>query len=295
MKGFRSVLLSTMGGQAQVVTFALDALLAQGEEIEQVVVLHLSPDDVRVQRALIQLGQEFADDLYAYAGRPCRFRHMAIRDDARPLVDIRQDADAMATWQVVRELLATLKSQGWQVHLCLAGGRRMIGLLALSAALLVFDHYDRVWHMYTPREFLAQARDGAIMHARPEDGVRLIQVPLVPWGAHFPGLRALAQATPEQVIAQQARLLDRSDRACCQEVVAQLKSRQIEVLRAFATGKTPQEVAEALCISLKTVDSHKTVILGECRNAWDIPEGRWLTYHFLYDKFGLFFDDDSTE
>ncbi|MCD6555019.1 MAG: histidine kinase, partial [Anaerolineae bacterium] len=149
MKGFRSVLLSTLGGQAQVVTFALDALLAQGEEIEQVVVLHLSPEDVRVQRALIQLGQEFADDFYAHAGRPCRFRHIAIRDKTRPLVDIRQEADAVATWQVVHELLKTLKSQGWRVHLCLAGGRRMIGLLALSAAMLIFDHYDRVWHMYT--------------------------------------------------------------------------------------------------------------------------------------------------
>ena len=289
------VLVSTMGGQAQVVTFALDALLAQGEDVEQVVVLHLSPEDARVQRALIQLGTEFAGDFYVHAGRPCRFRHVAIRDEARPLADIRQEADAVATWQVVRELLATLKSQGRRVHLCLAGGRRMIGLLAFSAAMLVFDQYDRVWHMYTPREFLARARDGAIMHAGPEDGVRLIQVPLTPWGTYFPGLRALAQATPEQVIAAQTRLMDRSDRARCAEVVAQLTERQVDVLRAFATGRSPQEVAEALYISLKTVDTHKTAILGECRNAWNVPEGRWLDYHFLHDKFGLFFDDDSTE
>jgi len=289
MKGFRSVLLSTLGGQAQVVTFALDALLAQGEEIDQVVVLHLSPEDVRVQRALIQLGREFADDFYAHANRPCRFRHVAIRDAARPLVDIRQEADAVATWRVVHELLATLKSQEWRVHLCLAGGRRMIGLLALSAAMLIFDHYDRVWHMYTPRDFLARARDGAIMHARPQDGVRLIQVPFAPWGAYFPALRMLAQGTPEQVVAAQTLLLSHSDRAHCRAVVERLTSRQLDVLRAFATGQTPQEVAETLCISLKTVDSHKTVILGECRNAWNVPEGRWLDYHFLRDKFGLFF------
>jgi len=282
-----------MGGQAQVVTFALDALLVQGEEIEQVMVLHLSPEDERVQRALIQLGREFANDFYAHANRPCRFRHVVIRDGARPLLDIRHEADAVATWQVVHELLTTLKSQGWRVHLCLAGGRRMIGLLAMSAAMLIFDHYDQVWHMYTPSEFLARARDGAIMHARPEDGVRLIQVPLAPWGTYLPGLRALARGTPEQVIGAQIRRLDRSDRACCREVVTRLTARQLEVLRAFAAGKTPQEVAEALCITLKTVDTHKTVILGECRNAWDVPEGRWLDYHFLRDKFGLFFDDDS--
>jgi len=295
MGAVKSVLLSTMGGQAQVVTFALDALLAQGEEIEQVVVLHLSPEDERVRRALTQLGEEFAGDFYAHAGRPCRFRHVAVHDGGRPLVDIRQETDAVVTWQVVRELLASLKSQGRRVHLCLAGGRRMIGLLAFSAAMLVFDHYDRVWHMHTPREFLERARDGAIMHARPEDGVRLIQVPLTPWGAYFPTLRMLARGdTPEQVIAVQTRLVNLSDLARCEEVVGRLTARQVEVLRAFARGLSPQEVAEALCITLKTVDTHKTAILGECRNAWAVPDEKWLDYHFLHDKFRSFFDDDST-
>ncbi len=36
-----------------------------------------------------------------------------------------------------------------------------------------------------------------------------------------------------------------------------------------------------LVISLKTVDSHKSVILAECRVAWGLDEGERLTYHFL--------------
>ncbi|MCR4408131.1 MAG: CRISPR-associated ring nuclease [Anaerolineae bacterium] len=291
MKGFRSVLLSTMGGQAQVVTFALDALLAQGEEIEQVVVLHLSPEDERVQRALVQLWQEFANDFYAHAHRFCRFRHVVVRDGERPLLDIRQEADAVATWQAVHELMAGLKSQGWRMHLCLAGGRRMIGLLALSVATLIFDHYDRVWHMYTPREFLARARDGAILHAGPDDGVRLIQVPMVPWGAYFPALRALAQATPAQVIAAQTRWLDQAEQARCEAVVEQLTPRQREVLQALAAGCSLQEVAERLCVTVKTVHAHKTVILGVCRNVWELPDDQRLSYYFLREKFGRYFGE----
>ncbi|MGQ9600678.1 MAG: CRISPR-associated ring nuclease [Anaerolineae bacterium] len=286
---FRNVLLSTMGGQAQVVTFALDELLSRGEEIEQVVVLHLSPEDPRVQQALVQLGQAFAGDFYAHAGRACRFRHVLIRDGDRPLVDIRSEADATATWRTVHEIMATLKSQGWRVHLCLAGGRRMIGLLAFSAAMLVFDHYDRVWHMYTPREFLARAQDGAILHARPEDGVRLIQVPLLPWGAYFPALRALAQASPLEAITAQMQWMDAGERARCQQAVERLTSRQLEVLRAFAAGQDPQQVAESLCVTVKTVHAHKTVILDECRNAWNLPVGTRLDYHFLREKFGRYF------
>jgi CRISPR-associated protein Csx14 len=268
------------GGQAQVVTFALDVLLAQGEEIEQVVVLHLSPEDERVRRALAQLGQEFADDFYAWGNRSCRFRRVAIRQGGQPLADIRQETNAVVTWQTVYELLTKLKSQGWRVHLCLAGGRRMIGLLALSAAMLIFDHSDRIWHMYTPRDFLARAQDGAILHARPEDGVRLIQVPIVPWGAYFPALRALAQATPAQVISAQTRWLDQAERARCRAVVEQLTPRQREVLQVLATGCTLQEAAEQLCVAVKTVHAHKTVILDVCRNVWELPDDQRLSYYY---------------
>ncbi len=284
-----STLISTMGGQAQVVTFALDALLAQGEVVDQVVVLHLSAENPRVQRALTQLGMEFANDIYAPTGATCRFRHVVIRDGDHPLLDIQDEAAASATWRVVHELISSLKAQGRRLHLCLAGGRRMMGLLAMSAAMLIFDHHDRIWHMYTPTAFLARARDGAILHARPEDGVRLIQVPVVPWGVYFPALRALAQTPPDQALALQVRWLDQTERTRCQAVVERLTPRQLDVLRAFAAGLTPQEVAEHLCISLKTVDTHKTAILGECRNAWAVPDDAWLDYHFLRDRFGPFF------
>ena len=44
-----SVLIATLGGQPQVVTFALDALLAQNEEITAVYVIHLSLDNLRTR------------------------------------------------------------------------------------------------------------------------------------------------------------------------------------------------------------------------------------------------------
>jgi CRISPR-associated protein Csx14 len=49
---------------------------------------------------------------------------------------------------------------------------------------------------------------------------------------------------------------------------------------------SPQEVAENLVISIKTVNSHKTVILAECRSAWGMPESTWLDFHFIAEKFG---------
>jgi CRISPR-associated protein Csx14 len=154
---------------------------------------------------------------------------------------------------------------------------------------LHFDHDDRLWHMYTPAEFLEQASDGRVMHARPEDGVRLLQVPLVPWGAYLPALRALARASPMEIVAAQTRWLDSAERTRCRAVVERLTPRQTDVLRAFAAGQSPQEAAETLCVTVKTIHAHKTVILGECRNTWEFPEDTRLDYHFLHEKFGRYF------
>jgi CRISPR-associated protein Csx14 len=283
-----STLVATMAGGPQVVTFALDELLRRGEMIHQVIVVHLSPQaDPLTGQALVKLTAEFPDE--HYASRPCRLRFLPIRRDGRRLDDIRDDAAVNVAWSAMYELIASLKTQGRHLHVCITGGRRMLALLAISAAMLHFDHHDRLWHMYTPPELLERAGDGAIMHARPQDGVRLLQVPLVPWGAYLPALRALAQASPMEVVAAQTRWLDSAERARCQAVVERLTPRQTDVLRAFAAGQNPQEVAEALYVTVKTVHAHKTVILGECRNAWELPQDARLVYHFLREKFGRYF------
>jgi CRISPR-associated protein Csx14 len=285
------ILVTTMGGQAQVVTFALDWLLAQGEAIHEVIVLHLSPDDPRVQRALDQLAAEFPGDRYAHTSQPMRFRKTPICDRNSPLCDIRDEAAAEATWQTVYQVIAELKGQGRALHVCLAGGRRVMGLMAMSAAMLHFDHRDKLWHLYTPDELRQRAFEGAVMHVRSSEGVRLIQVPLAPWGAYFPGLRQMVGVPAARVIQAQTDWLESDERARCQRVVARLTERQRAVLQLFAAGRTPQEVAEAFSLSLKTVDTHKTTILAECRNEWAASPGGRLDYHFLRSKFGPFFAD----
>ena len=283
-----STLVATMAGGPQIVTFALDELLQRDEAIHEVIVAHLSPqDDPLVGQALVKLTAEFPDD--HYAGRPCRLRFFPVRKGSSKLDDIRDDAAVNVAWSAIYELIASLKTQGRHLHVCITGGRRMLALLAMSAAMLHFGHHDRLWHMYTPSEFLERARDGAIMHARPEDGVRLLQVPLVPWGAYLPALRALAQASPVEIVAAQTRWLDSAERTRCRAVVERLTPRQLDVLRAFADGQNPQEVAEALCVTVKTVHTHKTVVLSECRIAWELPTDAQVGYHFLREKFGPYF------
>jgi CRISPR-associated protein Csx14 len=280
-----STMVATMGGQPQVVTFALDALLARGEMVREVVVLYLSADDPRVRQALTRLSAEFASD--CYGGRPCRYRPVPMRVQGQRLEDIRSEKDADAAWQAMHEIVAGLKNMSERpLHLCIAGGRRILALVALSAAMLHFGHQDQVWHIYTPSAFLERAQDGAIMHARPEDGVRLVRVPFIPWGTQFPALRALAQMRPEDVGRLWAE--PEVDRSRCQAVWDELTDREREVLQAFAEGRAPQEVAEQLTITLSTVNTHKAKILAACRQAWALEPDERVTYHFIREHFHHF-------
>jgi len=286
MSNLAYTMLATLGGQAQVITFALDDLLRRGFSIHEVLVLHLMPpaNVHRVRQAMERLQLEFSANIYA--GQPCRLEFIPLRAAGERLDDIRNNVAANAAWGHIYTLISELKAQGQHLHVCISGGRRMMALLAMSAAMINFDFDDCLWHMYTPKDFLARARDGAIMHAQAEDGVRLVKVPLAPWGAFLPGLRALTQLAPLDAVAAQTQQLEADTRQRCQAVVAQLTPRQLETLQAFAAGQNPQEVAETLYVTVKTVHAHKTAILSECRNAWELPDAARLTYHFLREKFG---------
>lgn len=280
-----SAMIATLGGQPQVVTFALDALRARGETITEVYVLHLAPSNERIRHALHVLSREFHDD--RYQGTPCRLRRVPILRGAEQVREIRSERDADAVWQAVRGTIVDLKEQGRALHICVSGGRRMMALLTISAATLLCDHHDRIWHMFTPDEFQATARNGAVMHAAPEDGVTLVQVPLAPWGTYFPALRALAQ-TPSQVAAQQFGWLRAADDTLCQRVYDLLTPRQRDALRVFAAGLRPQEVAERLMVSLATVNTHKSAILAVCRQVWCIDGDAPLDYRFIRERFAGF-------
>lgn len=279
-------LLAPIGGQPQVVTFALDCLLHMGEAVDEVYVLHLAPQEQRTGNALRCLYQEFAED--RYAGRPCRLRRVPLLTQNRPLPDIQDAADAEVAWRTARELIADLKQQGHRLHLCVAGGRRVMGLMVAAAATLLCDHQDRLWHLYTPTELRMRANGGALMHVAPESGVALIPVPMVPWGAYFPGLRAMVQA-PQEAVATQMNWLRSADDERCKAVVERLTPRQQETLRAFAGGLRPQEVAETLQVTLSTVNAHKTAILAECRIIWGVAEAERVDFHFLGQHFAHFF------
>ncbi len=279
------VLVATLGGQPQVVTFTLDLLLEKGFPISEVFVLHpraTSPS--RLYRSLLRLNGEFTGRNYPGARHPIHFHSRMLELDGAPINDINDDTHADGTLDTIHRLIGDLKRQGYHIHLSISGGRRLMALLALSVAVFNFDRHDHIWHIYTPEALQEQAHEGAIMHA-PPGSVTLLQGPFITLGAymHDP-TRSFRSAQEEQRLQLEAQ-----ERSRCAEVVKKASPAQLKVLQAFAKGLKTQQVASELNITVATVHAHKTVLLDLCRAAWNIPTHEHLDYHYLYVKFASHF------
>lgn len=262
-------LLATLGGQPQIVTLTLDLLLQRGERVDEVWTVFPGGNS-RYREAHWRLYREFAEHP-AYRG--IRYRPRSVDDErGRPLEDLRTVEDMDRAWVVVQDLVRSLKGRGVRLHISLSGGRRGLALLLFAAATLYCTPNDRVWHIFTPPEVLAEVKDGAKLHVPPEAGVRLLEIPFAPWGAFFPGVKALLGLSPQQLQALRVQWPDEETVQRCAWVWRQLSPRQREVLRALVEQPTREAAAEALGVSVSTVDTHRQGILAVCREAW--PEER---------------------
>ena len=289
MTQYAHTVVATLGGQPQVVTFTLDLLLTRGFPISEVILVHPQASHSRLQHSLDCLNAEFVGDRYRVNGRTIHLRSHVLQLDDEPLDDIVDEVSADGALNTIHHLIRDLKHQHRCIHLSITGGRRLMSIIAIEAALLNFTHSDHIWHIYTPATLQEKARDGAIMHSSPSDDVRLIERHFVPWSTYFSELPQ-ALTTAQETIHMQKKKMDTLEQARCEQVVRQASERQLDVLHAFAQGCTIQEVAERLSITPRTVDAHKTKLLELCREAWAMEPGTSRPgYHFLYKTFAPYF------
>lgn len=209
---------------------------------------------------------------------------MPVRIGERMVNDAFEPAQIDAIHSTFDSLLSELKKQNQSIHLGLSGGRRIMALVGLSAASRYLTPTDQAWHIYTPEDFTERARDGAILHAPPEAGLRLIAVPFVPWAAYFPGLAPLLERTPQPLGNSTWGWLDPGDQRRCEAVWNRLTNRKKDYLRQMAAGLRRPEIAARLNVAVTTVDTQKEDITAICREVWGWDSLEFKELYFV-DKF----------
>src|SRR5882672_3204960 len=106
----KHILLATLGGQPQIVTFTLDLLLPM-YPISNVIVLHPTTTQERLQNSLKRLQTEFAGDYYVQAQRNIHFRSHVLQHQGKALQDIADDRAADGVLDTLHKLIGDLKRQ----------------------------------------------------------------------------------------------------------------------------------------------------------------------------------------
>ncbi len=282
----KHILLATLGGQPQVVTFTLDLLLQRNIPISEVIVLHPKAYP-RLKEAITRLSAEFIEDRYSFGGeqRTIHFRQQVLRYYGNPIDDIVNEQTASGALDTISEIVQELKQQHYIIHFSITGGRRLMAFLSFSAALLHFEQNDQLLHLYTPQSVVERANRGTIMHVTPADGVQLIEVPFA--RATHPILTRMLNNSASTAIVEVNTQQRNKEHKRCQYVLSFASPRQREVLHAYADGLNMQQVAQKLIISLATLSDHNMALLSHCRAAW--PDENIRDYHFIRAKFSEFF------
>jgi CRISPR-associated protein Csx14 len=268
---FQSV-VATLGGQPQIVTLALDRLLLSHPTIHEIQVVHLDPStSPRHGVALELLHDAFAHG--AYCGQPLRATFRTPQVAENPLVEILDADHADAIFHTFLDLFRDLKERAATIHLVPTGGRRVLGMLALSAAQMCFSRTDRIWHLFSSEAVRAASAGGAQLHLPLDAEVRLVRIPLTPISELLPYADRQLLPPPHDP-AQYDR---------CRQLWRALSPRQRDVVRATVETDlvTQQAISAQLAITPATLQSHNTTIFGLCRAIWGVPPETPVNMHWL--------------
>ncbi|MDW8172381.1 MAG: CRISPR-associated ring nuclease [Anaerolineae bacterium] len=239
--------LATLGQAPEAITFALDKLLHEGYSYDRIVILHTDPQASAIRDAYKRLMPVLARDYAAPAiGHELRFA------DDKPLVDITDEASALAYFAAVGKVLYLYKA-GYVLHLLVSGGRKAMSIYAMIAASVLFTpRRDMVLTVLSSESLLAQ--QGWHIPLSAWEQVQLVSLPFVP-------LRRVPNEDPSHYFSGAPFSNPHA------EFLATLSREELalaEAIRLYPYD-TNDQLARRLSKSVKTLNNQLNAIYGKMR------------------------------
>lgn len=166
------IFLATVGERPEAITIGLDALMYQ-YPIHKSIMLHTNPTLSRISKAYSTLRSSKVKK--EFSGVEFEFREIKHLDGS-PIVDIENEYTSDSYFQGIYDALADYHEMG-NLHLLIAGGRKIMSVYAVLAASLVFGGRDYLWTVHSPPDLIADKETFRIPPAMREQ-VHLIQLPV---------------------------------------------------------------------------------------------------------------------
>ncbi len=289
------VLIGTLGTEPQVITLALWALrnqLSPPEYPEEVWVIHTSEREPAIRKSLERLREAFAQDERLQVPQPVTLKTFPIvSPSGQRFADLENLRAVKATFRTLYQVLKQAKEAGFQVHLCVAGGRKPMSIFGTVAAQLLFDDQDRAWHLISSKSLVESRK---LFPDAPAEWVKLVPIPIIPWSDVDPILTLIArEEDPFEAAGLVKALRERRRRYTLRLFIkGYLSPAEQKVLRVVVEkGGSLRELAGALNKSPRTVEHQLQSIYRKIKNNQDllgleIPENTRLTRDFLVRMFG---------
>lgn len=260
------ILVATLGVEPQVVTIALDRLLVAGRNIVEVTVVYTESSGIH--QALAVIKDEFGKKVYP---------GVSLR--AVPVLSSRGAVEDFCTGKDLRALLRTLYAEvrcarqaGNIVHMCISGGRKVMGIIGMVVAQLLFGPDDRVWYLLTE-----DWRPGADrrLHLPPEEKVWLVPVPVLRWSEAGVLMQTVAELDdPAEIVAWHEKLSRATRMKRRREFIRHwLTPAEREVVQLACRGLDNAAIAVRLHKQEQTVANQLRSVYEKLREWLEYPTG----------------------
>ncbi len=260
------VLIATLGVEPQVVTILLDRLLEAGRKIREVVVVFTKSSGFHQAMAIIE--EEFGKQ--AYPGVVLR---------TVPVTSPQGAVEDFWTRDDLRGLLRTLYAEvrrarqaGNTVHLGISGGRKVMGIMGMVVAQLLFGPDDHVWYLLTEGW---QPGAGRRLHLPPEEKVWLVPVPVLRWSEAGALLQTVAELDdPAEIVAWHEKVSRAARMKRRREFIRHwLTPAEREVARLACRGLDNAAIAARLHKQEQTVANQLRSVYEKLREWLEHPAG----------------------
>jgi len=256
--------VALLGPQAQAVTFSLALLEKRRVVVDELVVIHTTTQREPIHSAYTRLAAALQKE------RPAlRVSWHLVQEKERAFDDVTTEDAARAFLTTLHRALLALKQRGALVHLNMTGVRKLMTIYAMTAAQLLFDEGDHLWHLHTARAVIERGH----LWPQASDETALVEVPVLRWSAVAPVLTRLGHMDdPWDAVREQQEQQRRSaiHRAAL-FVEHHLTPAEREVARRVVQdGSSNAEIAARLHKTEKTVVHQMSSILHKLAAEFDL-------------------------
>ncbi len=261
----KETMIATLGVEPQVVTIALDCLIAQQHRIDEVIVIYT--EDPKVLDALRVIEREFASGSYPNI----EFSALRVKNGPDPIRDFYNQQDLDALMRMFYKEVRRVREQQRIVHLCLAGGRRVMALLGMVVAQLLFGTDDKVWYLVTEGWKPGSPRT---LHVENEQNVWLLPIPVIRWEEARTLIKQVVEITDTSEIPGWFNRLKRENqqRRKREFLIHWLTPAERRVAELVSRGLSNGEIATTLQKREQTVANQLSEIYGKLEEWLGFPD-----------------------